>query len=311
MNIIRSGQFRAPPSRRRRGAILALLILVLALGGFFFLRSPVLVISDAGFDLIYGFRRSLTGQLGLSLRLFRRVERVLITENADPEALIFALEEKEKRPWAVLGHSRYARGLEQYARQRADVRVTVIGEGPGPSWSGETPPGGLEYVYTDAGLNSWRLGRCAALLAGEAGGLVLIFQDRPDFPVEPGAFLAGLRAESGNLDPVFADPAADYPSWDEVRAVVLGGPAASFPGLRGRQIPVLLYSWLDPALSPSNVKLGGDDSIWALAFEALRLPPGGGSSPRTVPAALSLIRGRTAGAGLRGRLKKALDSSLP
>jgi hypothetical protein len=297
------------------GPIIALPLLVLALGGFFFLRPPVLLISDASFDLIYGFRRAFMGRIGLSLRLFRRVEQVTITENADPEALIFSLEEKEKHPWAVLGHSRYSRGLEQYARRRADVRVTVIGEGPGPSRSGggETFPGqGLEFVYTDAGLNSRRLGRCAALLAGETGGVVLIFQERPDFPVQPEAFLAGLREENGNLDPVYMDPSADYPSWDEVCCVVVGGGgAAPIPGVRERQIPVLLYSWLDPALSPFNVKVIGDDSIWALAFWALRVPPGEASSPRTIPAAFSVIQGRTADIRLRGRLKRALGSSLP
>ena len=312
MNIIRFDQFRVPRPRRWIRLPAAMLLPILVAAAVFFFRSPVLFVSDAGFDYMYGFRRTLGARVSLSLRLFRRVKQVLIAENADPEAMMFAIEEEERRPWAVLGHSRYSRGLNRYARQRADVRVIIIGEEPGLSDPGPGPSPGegeAERVFPDAALNSWRLGRCAALLAGETGGVVLVFQDQRDFPVRREAFLAGLREESETLVPQYLDPSAAYSSWEQVRCVDLAGPAEAYLG-REREIPCLLYSWMDPALTPTSVKVVGDDSPWALAFEALRAPPDG-SPYRTVPAAFGIPWGRAGNFERWNRLKKALASRIP
>jgi hypothetical protein len=265
---------------------------------------------------MYGLGRTLGAQAGLSLRLFRRVKRVIIAENANPEAMVFAIDEKERRPWAVLGHSRYSQGLDRYARQRADVRVIIIGEESGLSGQLNRPApapgeGEAELVFPDAALNSWRLGRCAALLAGETDGTVLVFQDRENFPVEQEAFLAGLREEGENLVLLRLNPSVEYSSWEQVRCVVLAGPSESYLR-REQEIPALLYSWLDPALSPSSVRIVADDSPWALASGALRAPSGAGASPyRTVPAAFSIPWGRVGNSALRERLKKALSSQIP
>jgi hypothetical protein len=316
MVIIRPEQFRKPPLRRHR-LLIGAAFLILAAAGFFFLRPPALLVGDAGFDLIYGPMRTLGGRVGLSLRLFRRVERVLIAENADPEAMVFAIDEQVKRPWAVLGPSRYERGLSHYARQREDVRVIIVGEDPGQagdlnrSGAGSSNAAGEpERVFTDVRLNSWRLGRCAALLAGDTGEIVLVFQDRSNFPVHQEAFLAGLRAEHENLSPLYLNPSTDYNSWEQVGCVVLAGPSSYLNQAAG--IPVLLYSWLDPALSPSTVKVIGDDSPWTLAYRALSLPPGvDPESYRTLPAAFRIPWGRVGDRRLREKLKRALSSQIP
>ncbi|MDR1444773.1 MAG: hypothetical protein LBI94_07835 [Treponema sp.] len=309
MKFSRSRQFRLP--RLGRLAVRAgLPLLVLAAAGVFFYRPPVLFVSDTGFDALYGFRRGLTEQIYLSLRLFRRVERVTIAENANPEALVFAIEEKETRPGAVLGPVRYSRGLERYARQRPDVRVTVIGQGPGSSDGlNRLPPGegGPDFVFPDAPLNSWRAGRCAALLAGDAGGIVLVFQENRDFPVHREAFLAGLQEENKNLVPVYLELSSSYSSWGQVRCVVLGGAAEAYLN-RDNEVPSLLYSWMDSALTPSKVKVIGDDSPWALAYRALRTFPAGETS---VPARFRIPPGRVGDSGLREKLKKAFNSPAP
>lgn len=301
--------------------ILAILILLGVPGVVVFLnRSPALILSDAGFDALYGPRRVLIRQAELSLRFFRRVKRVLIAENAGPEAVVFAIEEGGRRPWAVLGHSRYQRGLEEYARQHPDHRVAVIREdaAPEPPFSG----GELESVFADTRLNSWRAGRCAAILAGGGEGQVLVFQDRQDFPVNRDAFLAGLREENSGLDPVYLNGSADYSPWDQVRCVVLGGPADSYFN-RNSQIPALLFSWMDPVLSPFTVKIAGDDSPWALAPAIFRssgdgvfsgdgtFSGEGAGGYRIVPMELSLLRGRVADKELGERLKEAARSQIP
>jgi hypothetical protein len=276
-------------------------VLIVALG-VFLIRSPVLILSDAGFDALYGPGRTMFRQTGLSLGLFRRVKRVLVAENANPEATVFAIEGAAAKPWAVLGHSRYRQGLDSYARQYPNVRTALIREDSSPD------PAGPESVFTDTLLNSWRAGRCAAILAGQGGGRVLVFQDGRDFPVNQDAFLAGLREENGALVPLYLNSSAEYSSWDEVRCVVLGGPGDPYFNQNG-EIPALLFTWMDPALSPRSVKIVIDDSPWALAPKALRSP--GGDGRRGVPAEFTILRGRLRDGELRKRLKKAVHLQIP
>jgi hypothetical protein len=291
---------------RRRMALIGLPVLILGLGAAgFCARPPALILSDTGFDSLYGFRRTLIRQAGLSARFFRRVRRVMIAENANPEAAAFAIEEKERRPWAVLGPSRYSQGLEQYARQHPEVRVTIVREDPAPpAGEDDARESGAEFVYHDVPLNSRRAGRYAALLAGSESGIVLVFQDGSNFPVDRAAFLAGLREERENLSPVYVNCSADYASWDQVRCVVLGGPAAVYLE-RKDAIPALLYSWIDPAFTSSAIKILSDDSLWALAFETFSAGGGENGGYRTVPADFIVLGNRIADPELRKTLKKA------
>jgi hypothetical protein len=292
--------FRLPGGGK---ALVPLGILVPALI-VFLARPPALILSDAGFDALYGPVRTLFREAGLSLRLFRRVKRVLVVEDSDPEAMVFAVEAAAAEPWAVLGHSRYRRGLEQYARRRPDVRSVLIQEDPPPG------RGDLESVFIDTRLNSWRAGRCAAILAGEGGGRVLVFQDGEDFPVNRDAFLAGLGEENGALVPLYLNGSADYSSWEDVRCVVLGGPADPYFNQNGG-IPAVLFSWMDPALSPRSVKIAADDSQWALALGALRSPGGDSGGRRSLPAKFTVLRGRVGDRELRKKLKKAIRLQIP
>jgi hypothetical protein len=285
----------------RTGAILVFLCGLASAAGFFLSRPPVLILGDVDFDSLYGPRRLLLRRAELSLRLFRRVKRVSIAEDANPEAAVFAVEGAAARPWAVLGHSRHLRGLEQYAGRHPEIRVIIFREGPAPE---SEAGGGPEYVFTDNRLNSLRAGRCAAMLAAEEGD-ILVFQDGRNFPVDQEAFSAGLREEGKALTPVYLDGSADYSAWDRVRCVVLGGPA-DFYFNRNSAIPALLFSWMDPAFFPSTVKITADDSPWALALRVLE-PPGGGensSGYRILPAEFSLFRSRVGEEGLREKLKK-------
>jgi hypothetical protein len=294
--------------KRRAGIILFSFAIPVALAVFFLSRPPALILSDAGFDALYGPRRTLFRQTGLSLRLFRRVKRILVAEDANPEATVFALEEGAAAPWAVLGHSRYQRGLDLYARQYPDVRVILIREDSPPDPAEAAP--GPESVFIDTRLNSWRAGRCAAMLAGEGSGEILVFQDRQDFPVNQEAFLAGLREENGALIPRYLSGSADYSSWDEVRCVVIGGPGDLYFNRSG-EIPALLFTWMDPALSPRGVKITGDDSPWALAPEAFRSPDGDSGGYRSLSAKFTVLRGRVGDGELRKKLKKAVHLQIP
>jgi hypothetical protein len=297
-----------PPLLRRRPFLLvacfALVILGAALG-VFFIRGPALILSDAYFDALYGPRRALIRQAGLSLRLFRRVKKVLIAENTSPEATVFAIEAASHRPWAVLGHQRYALGLEEYALQHPGVLVSIVRDAPAGEENAET--GAAELVFPDTRLNSWRMGRAAALLAGEDRGTVLVFQEGGDFPVNREAFLAGLQESGGDFDLITLDSFSGYSSWNRVSCAVLGGSASAYLD-RKDSTPGILYTWMDPALSPSRIKITVDDSVWALALQCFS--PWAGT-PRMVQAGFTIPRGRVGDSELRKKLKNAFLEQIP
>jgi hypothetical protein len=273
--------------------VLAVFFLGLAVtAGFFFTRAPALVLSDLSFDVLYGLRRGFLRQAEASLRLFRPVKKVMIAENAVPDAVIFALEEASSRPWAVLAPYRYAQGLRRYAEQHPETPAVILGGRE------NLREGQLLSLAVDTRLDSYRAGRSAAFFARGKEGEILVFQEERDFPVNRDAFLAGLQAEDCPITPLYLSGYTDYPGYDRVSCVVLGSNAQTFLN-RNTVVPVILFSWLDPAFSPGNVKLVFDDSPWGISVEAFRAAVETGEGP--VPSGFFLLSERI---GQRELLKK-------
>jgi hypothetical protein len=241
-----------------------------ALGGIFFLRSPVLVVTDITFYQLYGTLRFRQRGIMNSLELFRRVIPVVIAENAGPELAAFAVEGASRSARAVLFPYRYLEGARFYKDRNPDIPVLVMGVSSGSSRRGEenSADAALVFVTTDTVSDLYRAGLCAALLMGETRG-ALLFSDGILSEAHREAFREGLRFQGFWEAPVFADLSGDYSSFSNIGCVVVAGPAASFFE-RNHRIPIILFSWLDPALTPRTVKLIFDDSHWALAAEALR-----------------------------------------
>jgi hypothetical protein len=284
--------------RKRLLLVSAFLFLGLALtAGFFFTRAPALILSDLSFDALYGLSRGRLRQAELSLRLFRPVKKVMIAENAGFDALIFALEEASSRPWAVLAPFRYAQGLRYYAEKHPETPALILG---GRENSRE---GQLLNLGTDTRLDSYRAGRAAAIFTREKDGGILVFQEEQNFPVNRDAFLAGLLAEDCRVSPLYISGHTDYSDYDKFSCVVLGSIAPAFLS-RNTAVPVILFSWIDPAFSPENVKILFDDSPWGVsvaAFRALRETGEG-----AVPSDVLLPPGRIGERELSRKIKTAV-----
>jgi hypothetical protein len=281
--------------RKNSFFLLFLIVFILGLaaaGGVFFTRSPALVLSDVYFDVLYGPWRGVLRQAEASLRLFRPVKKVIIAEDAGSEMVVFALEEASSRPWAVLAPYRYTQGLRFYAKQHPETPVIVLGGRE------KLREGRLLSLPVDTRLDSYRAGRSAAFFSRGNEGEILVFQEERDFPVDPDAFLAGLRAEGCDVEPLYMSGYTDYSEYDKVACVVVGSTAQTFLS-RYRVVPVILFSWLDPVFSPGNVKLVFDDSPWGLSVAAFRAVLEAGEDP--VPSDVSLPFGRI---GQRDVLKK-------
>jgi len=250
-------------SRRKKIGIILLIILffVLVAALAFMVRTPVLIVTDPSFDRIYGPGRLMEKRIQLSRELFRRVIPVSVAETAGDDLLILAVEAASGSPGMVLFPYRHLEGARYYKRKYPEVPVFIMG--------GAKPrnEASLTFVRTNSEDDLYRAGLYAGILAGE--GRVLFFGDGNVSDYDWEAFVEGLKAREYSGNPVFINISSDYSSYSDVGCAVLSGSASKFLE-RNLKIPVILFSWLDPGLTPRSVKVVFDDSPWALAAEAIK-----------------------------------------
>ncbi|GHV17887.1 hypothetical protein FACS189493_6350 [Spirochaetia bacterium] len=268
-----------PMGRKRRIILVLLLVLGAALVGtglVFWLRSPVLVVSDLAFDSLYGLRRIRDKQVELSIKLFRRVKTVRIADSAAADVAVFAVEEAAAKPYSVLFPYRYAEEARRYAGEFPDIPTAILS---GRVKNREVPPDsqetqGVSVIETDTRLDLYRVGLCAAALAraaeGETPGNVLFFRDDLVDAEDREAFEQGLAAGDFKGSPVYRSINSSYDLSQNIGCVVMTGPVEEF--LKAElELPVILFSWADPAISPHAITLIFDDSPWTQVESAVSL----------------------------------------
>jgi hypothetical protein len=265
---------------RRLVIVIPVIVLLLALPFVVFLaRAPVLVLTDASFDGIYGEKRSNSARSGLSLKFFRRVKAVRINENSDTGMQVFALEAASSRPYCVLIPYRYAEGGRRYAEQFPDIPVGVLGV-PFLNSRGEeenvSPTGRIQFFRTDRERDFYLAGRCAALLADR--GTVMVYHNR-DTTAFRDAIKQGMDEGPEPLsrrDLQFMGPGAETSDFGGVSCVIFERADQTFFE-KGPKIPIILFSWIDPDLTSRETRVIFDDSPWAQAVEAVKMTVQGSS----------------------------------
>jgi len=278
---------RISPKTKKYLPIIIVLSLVLisgALAGVFFIRSPVLIITDSSFNLLYGPERLRERQRQTSISLFRRVIPVIVYENAGPDLVALVVEEVSSKPRAALFPFRYLDGALLYKENNPDVPVLLMG--------GRNPVPlrlrglGIIYVQTDTLLDIYRAVLSAAVFAGEKN--ILIFDDYM-LPEERRELLKQILESAGHLNELlFQYRNTPVNSPENIGCIIVAGPAARFLE-QDLDIPVILFSWADPYFTPQTVKLIFDDSPWALAVAALR---SGGFVELSIPSAPVILSER-------------------
>jgi hypothetical protein len=269
-------------------------------------RAPLLLVLDEEFIFLYGSRRSAVKRVELSLRLFRRVVVARIAEGASPDVVAFAAAAAAAKPYAALFPARYRQGALRYAEQASGIPVGVLGGG---ALFRTAENEGFRFIETDKKTDLYRAGRCAALFALRGGGGALFFAGDLISRDDKEAFVRGLRDQGFVGAPIFVNRGTEYTLPDGLSCVVMSSPAENSLENKG-DIPVILFSWIDPGLTSRAVKLIFDDSPWALAFESAKALQRQGPLP---PAASEFVlpRGRIGDADLRRDLKRALESEAP
>jgi hypothetical protein len=293
----------------------------------------VLILTDGPFDALYGAARARRARIETSLRLFRRVKPVRAAETAGPDAILLLLEAASPRPYCVLFPRRYGESALRYADRFPAVPALVLGapvSGRGDA-SGEEGGPALRYVETDTETDVYRAGRCAAILAGAGtegaagagrtagegaaaelpaavGDGILVFQQGPASRGEREAFARGLRDGGIDTEPRYPDISAPVSGYRGLSVAVLAAKPADFFE-QNLPVPVILFSWLDPAVSSRETKVIFDDSPWAMAERAVKMA-GNGDSALSIPSAAHVFPERTGGGETLRRLREAARATL-
>jgi hypothetical protein len=165
----------------------------------------------------------------------------------------------------------------------------------------------LVFVRTDKAADLRRAGAAAAALARETQGVLFFTDGSMDSPQYRQAFRAGLVAQGFVAEPLFLYANQQHTAYDDIGSVVVAGPASDFLD-RGLSIPVILFSWIDPVLTPQAVHIVFNDSPMALAPRALRAfsPPG---HEILVPSQSMTLSGRIEERGDFRRLRRLVTRS--
>ena len=282
-------------SRLKKLFVLIIIVALLVIFGFalriFFNRPPVLFVTDISFSQLYGPERLERQIRSVSFSFFRQVIPVLVDESAAPELVAIAAEDAFGEPWAVVFPYRYIEGARRYKEAMPETPVLVIGS---PLRLEEEA---FSVVNIDTGTDYYRAGMAAALLAGEKRPL--FFYDGTISSELREFFQQGLTDNGSLSEPVFVNATSSFSSWAEIGCVIVAGPAARFAE-QNLDIPVILFSWIDPSLTPGTVKLLFDDSHLTLAVEALKALP---AAEIILPSSPSIFRDRIGEKGIYSKLK--------
>jgi hypothetical protein len=275
-------------------SIILIFILLLIFGialRAFFRRPPILIVTDSSFSLLYGPERLERQLRRISYSFFRQVILVPVDESAGTQLVAIAAREAYGDPWAIIFPYRYFDAATRYRETMPETPVFVIGG------LERFVLGNFSFISTDSNIDYYRAGMAAALFTGEKRPL--FFSDETLSEELRGYFMQGLSDNGYSEEPVFLNASSDYSSWSEIGCVVLSGPAAAFAE-QNMDIPVILFSWIDPSLTPGTVKIVFDDSPLTLAVEALKSPPEGVSF---IPSTPLILRDRIGEKGIYTKLK--------
>jgi hypothetical protein len=251
-------------------------------GGFYLARPPLVIVVDEAFLEIYGKKRANMRRYVLSASLLRRAVFAMVAQDADQEAIVFSVSAASKAPYMALFPERYLGGADRYAAAIEEAglsgktRTVVLDSGDGRGVS----IGNAESLQLDRETDLYRAGMCAAILAKD--GVVVVYYQGSLSEAHRAAFTEGLVAAGHTKDPVFSRSTDSVPQAEAGCAVLLSAINAKAFAEK-KNIPIVLFSWLDPESTPNGVRVVFDDSPLAIAAQAVKsvpaLAPGDAAEP--------------------------------
>ncbi|MDR0473110.1 MAG: hypothetical protein LBH43_05525 [Treponema sp.] len=247
---------------------LPLVLAMFAIGSFitaFFIRAPVLLITDASFNSIYGAWRMKKKQAEVSLSLFRPFRLVTVSEGASPDLIAISVKAASSAPYVVFFPYRYEQGALQYSEANSGIPVAVLG---GRARINQKKPE-LILVRTDYAADLYFAGAAAYLIAEGRQGNILFFYDGTMNNADREAVSSGVKDAGGSRNPLFVSAGSNYSQWDNAACVITNGSATDYFE-KSQKVPSVLFSWIDTAMTPHKVKVLIDDSPPAVIVRAVK-----------------------------------------
>jgi hypothetical protein len=255
--------------RKRLAGLAAILVILGITGTFYMMRPPLVLVVDEAFLTLYGEKRSDLRRHILSATLFRRVLFAVVAPDAESDAAEFAVSGASRSPFMALFPEQYLSNADRYAATieaaglSGTIRTAVVDSGDGRGVS----IGRAESLRIDRETDLYRAGTCAAILAKD--GTVVVYSQNDLSEAYRKAFGEGLTAAGYTRDPFFSR-SAEPVSLDGIGCVVLLSTINTNLLAARQNIPIILFSWTDPAYTPNGVTIVFDDSLPAIAGQAAR-----------------------------------------
>ena len=265
--------------------IFSFIVFISAFTYLFFLRAPVVLLSDAYFDTVYGERHIQIGQLEASFRIFRQIKIARVSEDTSERGIIDAINSASMFPSAVFFPYSYSYAAEAYSKSINSEKSKIfilMNRIPNRDTKDD-----FYYVFSNTDIDFLIAGECAAILAdeytpvfdgaNEAGVSTVSRSDKSVFfiydePIDEGekdVFLEGLASKnfSGAVDYINGH---ERKSWLEAASVVVYGPAPVFL-YSTQEVPTVLFSWLSNInYFPLGIKVHINDSPYIFIPQALK-----------------------------------------
>jgi hypothetical protein len=305
----------------------------------FFSRPPVLVVTNVSFTELYGVERLRRQRRAGSFDLFRPVKPVMIADDAASDVLVIAVSSAAKKPFCVLFPYIQVEAAKRYHEEAPEILVVVFSGRTGTS--GLPTADGVLCVYgTDRDTDLYRAGLMAGIInvavrdaaqkeADEAAKAekaakadeaaegeeaekgepekikrdVALLQDRSVTGAERVRFSEGVKVEDTEAEVVFVRNAAEVPGPERISCVVISGGGNDYIE-KNPKVPLVLFTWVDPAFVSKEVAVIFDDSPWVLAVPAVRMAAGGLSEGK-IPSKPLFLPGGFADKSIFKGLKKS------
>jgi len=232
------------------------------------------MLTEQSFVSLYGAERIKRKAANVSWAFFRPVKTVEIAEEAGEDIIPHAIAQVSAKPYCVVFPLRFSGSAASYIEQNPGVLVIIL-EGRHQYRRTNT---GLFIYKTDIEADFYRAGLAAAVISKDKTGNVAVFIEPRQFSsyreLTRPAFSRGMEECESAREIKFYSSLAEMPANTGLSCVVLAGTAYDYLDKK-EEVPVIVFSWLDPSLMPRDAVLVIDDSPWAQLKEAVSMAEAG------------------------------------
>jgi len=257
----------------------------------FYIRPPVLIVTEKSFIEIYGKERIQNEAFSSALAMFRPVKIVTVANDAGEDTVPFAVSSAAIKPFCVIFPLRFVKSAVLYRELAPNIPIVVL---EGRYLEEENPSGSVlgeeksEYFVfkTDISDDFYRIGLAVTTIKlkndqkyenstldeGKKGRVALFL----DYKINKmkDVFLRGLYDNGELFETLFYNGYSQYMELPDLSCAVMAGTGTDFMEKK-TDVPIISFTWIDPSLLPFNVAMIVNDSPLAQARQAVKMVKSG------------------------------------